>query len=168
MNACQMTVNEVIEVVNSLRGDRWLKDDQAAIDALSGLGFAEQPGTVTALPSGLQQRHLDPPPGIDHATLSSLDGEPTSVIMFIASSLESASPTTRSEYEALVSSLTALLGSPRRVWADEPTPLLWPDADLDIGVQLFDRHDSTVMVWVEHRERSKIAEQRAMVEEDAR
>jgi hypothetical protein len=162
VNACQMTVNKVSEIVESLRAGRWLKDDQAAIDALSSLGFAEQPSTITALPSGLQQHHLDPAPGIDHATLSSLDGEPTSVIMFIASSIEPASPTTRSEYETLIASLTAYLGSPRRVWADEPTPLLWPDADLDIGVQLFDRHDSTVMVWVEHRKRAEIAEQRAM------
>jgi hypothetical protein len=163
-----MPVDPALAIVSSLRERQWLKNDEAAISVMTGLGFSERAGAAgEQLLSGVVQRRLEPALGIDHATVSSLDGKPTGVAIFISSSPEPANPTTKSEYKALILLLSEDLGSPKRVWSDEPTPLLWRDADLDIGVQLFDQRDSTVMVWVEHRERSTIAEKRALVIKNA-
>jgi hypothetical protein len=39
--------------------------------------------------------------------------------------------------------------------------VLWGVGELEVGVQAFDRVDSSVMLWIEHRERSARQERAA-------
>jgi hypothetical protein len=156
-----MSVERAVAVVTSLREGGWLDGDEAALVRLAALGLIEKPRAGAELPSGLHRRELEAAQGIEQPSLSSVDGEPANVTFFMGSSPEPESEATRSAYRDLVAALAASLGPPQRVWADRPSPVQWREADLDIGLQLFDRRDSVVMVWVEHRSRSQEAERRA-------
>jgi hypothetical protein len=164
-----MTVEQAVFLVSSLRDGEWLHDEEAALAKLAALGLTATPGAVTEFSSGLIQRELETALTIDQASLSTLDTAPTSVIFFIGASPEPESAVTKAAYGSLIASLSVTLGRPQRVWEDQPTPLKWCDTDLDVGVQLFDRRDTgVVMVWVEHRLRSQEAERRARVNRSAR
>jgi len=157
-----MSMERVVAIVSSLSKGRWLVSEEAALDELQLLGFGNAAETVAELSSGVRQRRVDPVSGIEHASLSSLYGEPTSIFFFVASAPEPASASTTGAYEELVAGLSEELGSPERVWVEQPSPLRWRTGELDVGVQLFDRRDtSVVMVWVEHRTRSQTAENSA-------
>lgn len=158
VDAEEMTMERVVAVVSSLSRGRWLSSEEAALEELQLLGFGSVAETVTELSSGVRQRAVEPVSGTEHASLSSLHDEPTSIIFFVASAPEPASASTTAAYEELVAGLSEELGSPERVWAEQPSPLQWHAGELDVGVQLFDRRDtSVVMVWVEHRARSQTA-----------
>jgi len=168
VNAGRMTVEQAAFLVTSLRDGEWLHDEEAALAKPAALGLTAIPGAVTELSSGLIQRELETALAIDQASLSTLDTAPTSVIFFIGASPEPGSVETKEAYESLIASLSVTLGKPQRVWEDQPTPLEWSDTEVDVGVQLFDRRDtSVVMVWVEHRLRSQEAERRARVNRNA-
>ena len=151
-----MSVEQAVGIISSLLAGRWLASEAAAAATLRGLGFTELPG-AEPLTGGSVQHTLAPPAGIDHASFTTLDGDPVSVIFFIASVPEPRSEATGAAYRALLASLTDGLGALERVWADQPPPMQWRGAELDVGVQLFDRRDSSVMVWVDHRSRSDAA-----------
>jgi len=156
-----MTVEQSVGIVSSLLDGRWLDSEEAAAGALQELGFAVPAGAGRQLTGGSVQHDLEHPAGIDHASLTTADGEPVSVIFLLASVPEPQSMATTATYRALLAALSDLLGAPERVWPDQPTPVQWRTAELDVGAQLFDRRDSSVMVWVEHRARSQQAELRA-------
>ena len=149
-----MSAEQAVGIISSLLAGRWLASEAAAAATLRGLGFTEFPGAAEPLTDGSMQHTLGPPAGVDHASFTTVDGDPVSVTFFIASVPEPRSEATGATYRALLALLTASLGALERVWADQPTPMQWRGAELDVGVQLFDRRDSSVMVWVEHRFRS--------------
>jgi hypothetical protein len=164
----RITVERATAIITSLLDGRWLRDEATASAQLAELGFPVRPGTETELSPGLIQWELEATTGIEQPSLSSLEGKPTTVNFFVGSSPEPESATTRSAYEALIASLDLTLGAPERVWPDQPTPILWRNGDLDVGMQLFDRRDaSVVMVWIEHRLRNRDAETRAQADEGA-
>lgn len=156
-----MESEQALKIISSLLDGRWLKSEKATAEELWSLGFSMRTGSGEQLAPGVVQHELEPAPGIDQASLSTLDGEPAGIVFFIASTAESNNAGTKEVYESLISSLSQILGSPERVWADQPSPLQWCGEDLDVGLQLFDRRDSSVMVWVEHRTRSQMGELRA-------
>ncbi|GAA1828916.1 hypothetical protein GCM10009750_10660 [Agromyces salentinus] len=161
-----MAMQRTAGVVLSLLDGRWLESEEAAVASLQRLGFTVMPDDGTVPPSGSRQRELMPATGIDHASLSILGSAPTNITFFIASAPERENAATRLAYENLLASLAMTLDSPQRFWADETTPVFWHHSDLEVGAQLFDRRDSTVMVWVEHRARSKAAEGGAFANRD--
>jgi hypothetical protein len=164
-----MTVENATAIVTSLRDGRWLQDEAAASAQLAALGFMGKPGSEAEPLPGLMQREFEGPAGIEQLSLSCLDGRPTTVTFFIGASPEPESAVTRSAYGSLIASLAASLGAPERVWPDRPMPVLWREGELDVGLQLFDRRDhSVVMVWIEHRVRSQDAEARFHAEENDR
>ena len=156
-----MDTEQALKIISSLLEGGWLESEKTTADELWRLGFSMRNGPGEELSPGVVQRELEPPPGIDQASLSTLDGEPTGVVFFIASAADSNNAETKEVYESLTFSLSQILGSSERVWADEPSPVQWCGDDLDVGLQPFDRRDSSVMVWVEHRGRSQKAELRA-------
>jgi hypothetical protein len=156
-----MSVEQTVGIISSLLDGRWLESDDAAHSALRGLGLTVLPGAGEELSGGLVQHEVTAPAGIDSASLTTAEGEPFSVILIVASVFEPQNATTIAAYRELLASLSETLGAPSQVWVDQPTPVHWHVGDLDVGAQLFDRRDSSVMVWVEHRARSQRAELRA-------
>jgi len=156
-----MTTDQAVRIASSLLTGRWCASEQAATDELRRLGFTFRPEPARHLTTGSVLHDLTPAPGIDHAGFTTLDGEPAGVVFFIASSMDARNPVTNEAYQSLLAALTQSLGPAERVWPDEDTPIRWRTTDLDVGLQLFDRRDSSVMVSVEHRARSEEAESRA-------
>jgi hypothetical protein len=101
-------------------------------------------------------------------SLSLFQGLPVSIGFFIASSLAPVNADTRAKYERLLAWVSGMLGESAQFLPGQPSPVRWQSGELDVGVQLFDRRDSTVMVWVEHRGRSAEVEQAAAAAEHAR
>lgn len=156
-----MDVGQAVAIVSTLVPGRWLDSHEAATETLRGLGFTLRPGADTTLDGGSVLHDLEHPPGIDQASLTTLDGDPVGITFLIASVLEPHNSATDTTYRALLAALSEILGPAEQVWADQPTPVHWHAGEIDVGAQLFDRRDSSVMVWVEHRSHSHEAESRA-------
>jgi hypothetical protein len=98
------------------------------------------------------------PDAVDHVILGTHAGEVTSVGFFLARHGGPRDPLVRREHDALVAALTAALGPSRSPIEGQPSPVAWDVGELQVGVQLFDRVDSSVMAWVDHRARAARAE----------
>ncbi|WP_317231931.1 hypothetical protein [Clavibacter capsici] len=98
------------------------------------------------------------PDAVHHLSYGTHAGALTSVGFFLARHGGPRDPRVRSDHDALVAALGGAFGPSRSPMEGQPSPVLWDMGELEVGVQLFDRVDSSVMVWVEHRERSARAE----------
>ncbi|CAQ00325.1 hypothetical protein ACR8AL_02410 [Clavibacter sepedonicus] len=98
------------------------------------------------------------PDAVDHLSLGTHAGGVTIIGFFLARHGRPRDPLVRRDHDALVAALAAAFGVFCPAFDDQPSPVLWDVGELEVGVQLFDRVDSSVMVWVDHRERSVRAE----------
>ena len=152
-------VEAVAEVVTSLVGGAWPDDSSSAQVVLERLGFAIEAGSGTELgPGSVLREFAVLPSGIESGSVQAMDNAFAGVILMFGSDPVPASGKTGTLYRELLGLLTELLGPAVRVWETELTPVQWPVGALDVGLQLFDNRDSTVMVWVEHRARAALAE----------
>jgi hypothetical protein len=148
----------VVAFVRALATPPWPRDAAEAERMLAGRG-AHPTGEVDAWSPGSALHALTGgPDAADSLSYGTHEGEVTSVGFHLARHGGPYDPDVRREHDDLVAALTASLGPSRQVLDDQPSPVLWDVGELEVSVQLFDRVDSSVMVWVDHRERSARAE----------
>ncbi|KZC94608.1 hypothetical protein [Clavibacter tessellarius] len=148
----------VVAFILALTTPPWPDDAAEAERMLARLGV-HPTGEVDAHGGGSEPRALaGGPDTVDHVSLGTHEGAVTSTHFSLARHGGPRDPLVRREHDALVAALTAALGPSRSPIEGQPNPVVWDVGELEVGVQLFDRVDSSVMAWVEHRERSARAE----------
>lgn len=157
----------VVAVVRALATPPWPADVAEAERMLARLGV-HPTGEVDAHDTGSDLRTLTGgPDAVDHLVLGTHAGAVTSVGFHLARHGGPRDPLVRRDHDALVPALAAVFGPSRSPIEGQPSPVVWDVGELEVGVQLFDRVDSSVMAWVEHRERSARAEAANGVRPDA-
>ena len=157
----------VVAVVRALATPPWPADVAEAERMLAGLGV-HPTGEVDAYDTCSDLRALiGGPDAVDHLVLGTHAGAVTSVGFHLARHGGPRDPLVRRDHDALVPALAAVFGPSRSPIEGQPSPVVWDVGELEVGVQLFDRVDSSVMAWVEHRERSARAEAANGVRPDA-
>ncbi|AJW79676.1 DUF6301 family protein [Clavibacter michiganensis] len=154
----QPSAAAVVAVVRALATPPWPRDAADAERTLARLGV-HPTGEVDAHAPDSDLRALTGGPDAVHRlSYGTHAGEVASVGFFLARHGGPRDPLVRRDHDELVATLAAAFGSPRAVFHDQPSPVVWDVGELQVGVQLFDRVDSSVMVWVDDRERSARAE----------
>jgi hypothetical protein len=149
---------EVVAFVRALATPPWPRDAADAERMLAALDV-HPTGEVDAYAPDCDLRALSGGPGaVHHLSYGTHAGEVTSVGFHLARHGGPRDPLVRRDHDALVAALAAAFGPSHRAFDDQPSPVSWDVGDLEVGVQLFDRVDSSVMVGVDHRARSAQAE----------
>ena len=148
----------VVAFVRALVSPPWPRDAADAERMLAALGV-HPTGEVDAHAPDSDLRALTGGPDAVHdVSYGTHAGEVASVGFHLARHGGPRDPLVRRDHDALVAALAAVFGPSRPVSHDQPSPVVWEVGELQVGVQLFDRVDSSVMAWVDHRERSARAE----------
>jgi hypothetical protein len=151
----------VVAFVRALVTPPWPPDAEAAERMLAALGV-HPTGEVAAHPPDSELRALTGgPDAVDHLGYGTHRGEVTSVGFYLARHGGPHDPDVRRDHDDLVAALSASFGPSRPAFDDQASPVLWGVGELEVGVQAFDRVDSSVMLWIEHRERSARQERAA-------
>jgi hypothetical protein len=149
---------EVVAFVRALATPPWPRDAADAERMLAALDV-HPTGEVDAYAPDCDLRALSGGPGaVHHLSYGTHAGEVTSVGFHLARHGGPRDPLVRRDHDALVAALTAVFGASHPVFDDQPSPVSWHVGDLEVGVPLFDRVDSSVMVGIDHRARSARAE----------
>jgi hypothetical protein len=155
----------VVALVRAITTPAWPRDAAEVERMLAGVGVRST-GEVDRWSSGSAQHTLSGgPDAVDHLSYSTHEGEVTSVGLFLARHGGPWDPAVRRDHDDLVAALERSFGPSRPALADQPSPVCWPVGELEVGVQLFDRVDSAVMLWIEHRARSARQERAATGDE---
>jgi hypothetical protein len=155
----------VVAFVRALATPPWPPDAADAERMLAVLGVRPT-GEVDAYAPDSDLRALTGGPGaVHHLSYGTHAGEVTSLGFFLARHGGPRDPLVRRDHDALVAALTAVFGPSHPAFDDQPSPVAWHVGDMEVGVQLFDRVDISVMVGIDHRARSAEEERARMVEE---
>ncbi|MDO4031899.1 hypothetical protein [Clavibacter michiganensis] len=148
----------VVAFVRVLVTPPWPSDVADAERMLAALDM-HPTGEVDAYVPDSEPRALTGgPDAVDHLSYGTHAGEVASVGFHLARHGGPRDPIVRRDHDALVAALAAVFGPSCPVFDDQPSPVRWHVGELEVSVQIFDRVDSSVMVWVDHRERSARAE----------
>lgn len=148
----------VVTFVRALVSPPWPRDAADAERMLAALGVRPA-GEIDAYAPDSDLRALTGgPDAVHHLSYGTHAGEVASVGFHLARHGGPRDPLVRRHHDALVAALAAVFGPSRSPIEGQPSPVVWDVGELEVGVQLFDRVDSSVMVWVDHRERSARAE----------
>jgi hypothetical protein len=148
----------VVAFVRALATPPWPGDAADAERMLAALGVRPTGEVDAHAPDSDLRALTGGPDAVDHLSYGTHAGEVTGVGFFLARHGGPRDPLVRADHDALVAALTAAFGPSRPAFDDQPSPVSWDVGELGVGVQLFDRIDSGVMVAVDHRERSARAE----------
>ncbi|OUE21667.1 hypothetical protein BFL34_01025 [Clavibacter michiganensis] len=148
----------VVAFVRALATPPWPGDAADAERTLAALGVHPAGEVDAHAPDADLCALTGGPDAVHHLSYGTHRGEVTSVGAHLARHGGPRDPLVRRDHDALVAALTAAFGPSRSPIAGQPSPVLWDVDELEVGVQLFDRVDSSVMLWVDHRERSARAE----------
>ncbi|MBM7026231.1 hypothetical protein [Clavibacter zhangzhiyongii] len=154
-------VDAIAAFVRALATSPWPRDAAEAERMLADRG-AHPTGEVDAWsPASARHALSGGPDAVAHLSYATHAGEVTSVGCVLARHGGPHDPAVRRDHDDLVAALTAAFGASRRPFDDQPSPILWDVGELEVGVQVFDRVDSSVMAWVDHRERAARQERAA-------
>ncbi|RIJ52167.1 hypothetical protein DZG00_06050 [Clavibacter lycopersici] len=151
----------VVDFVRALVTPPWPRDAADAERMLAALGVHPTGGVDAWSPSSAQHALTGGPDAVDHLSYGVHADSVSGIGFFLARHGGARDPLVRRDHDALVAALAALFGPPRAAFDDQSSPVLWDVAELQVGVQLFDRVDSSVMVDVDHSDRSARAEAEA-------
>lgn len=155
-----MSVAEEFEFLRLMSVSPWPADRASGEIRLADLGLVSSGPAEGQGGGGCMIYGLSGSLGVsNNFTFTTFEGEFVAICFFMTRSPRPNELSTQRAYDALCTSLSKEFGAGKRAWEDEETPLGWRGGDLEIGAQLFDRRDSTVMVSIEHRERAERAEQ---------
>ncbi|RIJ60589.1 hypothetical protein, partial [Clavibacter phaseoli] len=143
-----------VDFVRALATPPWPRAAADAERMLAPLGVHPAGGVDAWSPTSARHALAGGPDAVDHLSYGVHADRVTGVGFFLARHGGPRDPLVRRDHDALVATLVALFGPPRAALDDQSSPVLWDVAELQVGVQLFDRVDSSVMVDVDHRERS--------------
>ncbi|WP_435081189.1 hypothetical protein [Clavibacter michiganensis] len=148
----------VVAFVRAIVSPPWPRDAADAERMLAALGV-HPTGEVDAHAPDSDLRALTGGPDAVHdLSYGTHAGEVASVGFHLARHGGPRDPLVRRDHDVLVAALGAVFGPSRPVFDDQPSPVRWHVGELDVSVQILDRVDSSVMVGVDHRERSARAE----------
>ena len=153
----------VVELVRALATPPWPRTAADAERMLAALGVHPTGGVDAWSPSSAQHALTGGPDAVDHLSYGVRADRVTDVGFFLARHGGPRDPLVRRDHDALVAAIAAVFGAPRAAFDDQPSPVRWDVGELQVGVQLFDRVDSSVMVDVHHRGLSAEAEAAAEV-----
>jgi hypothetical protein len=154
-------VDAVVAFVRALATPPWPRDAAEAERMLTDRGAHPTGEVDTWSPASARHALSGGPDAVAHLSYATHAGEVTSVGLVLARHGGPHDPAVRRDHDDLVAALTAAFGASRRAFDDQPGPLLWDVGELEVGVQLFDRVDSSVMAWVDHRDRAARQERAA-------